>query len=156
MDIEKLYCDNYTKLFYYAKSLCGSDESAEELLQQAWLNLIVRKDKASIKYPISYVGSTIKNLYLNSVRSKINQPELKKVYDDSLFSVDCAGENFLDSIKEYQSLMDRMNELPKKQKDACYYRLFLGMSFVDIAELLGQPYDTVKANFRHGFLKLNK
>ena len=47
-----------------------------------------------------------------------------------------------------------IDKLPKKQKMALMLRVFEGLNFKEIAEIMGSPYDTAKANYRHAVLRL--
>ena len=51
-------------------------------------------------------------------------------------------------------LMELVYNLSEQQRKTMALRLFEDMSFKEIAEALSVPYDTAKANYRHGMLKI--
>lgn len=49
---------------------------------------------------------------------------------------------------------EEVQRLPEKQRMALWLRIFEDLSFKEIAAVMECPYDTAKANYRHGLLKL--
>lgn len=47
-----------------------------------------------------------------------------------------------------------LEELPDRQRIALTLRIFDDLSFQEIAAIMECPYDTAKANYRHGLLKM--
>jgi RNA polymerase sigma-70 factor (ECF subfamily) len=47
-----------------------------------------------------------------------------------------------------------LENLPERQRAALTLRIFEDLSFNEIAQIMECPYDTAKANYRHGLLKL--
>jgi RNA polymerase sigma-70 factor (ECF subfamily) len=58
------------------------------------------------------------------------------------------------SIKEL--IAREVERLPERQRMAVTLRIFEDLSFQEIAQIMECPYDTAKANFRHGLLKLKE
>ena len=53
-------------------------------------------------------------------------------------------------------LAKEIEKLPHKQKKALFLRIYEDLSFKEIAQIMQCPYDTAKANYRHGLMKLRK
>ena len=53
-------------------------------------------------------------------------------------------------------ILKAIESLPRKQRDTFKMHEFDGHTFKEISYLIGSPYDTVKANYRHALLKLRK
>ena len=51
-------------------------------------------------------------------------------------------------------LTEEIEQLPSKQKTAVLLRVYEDLSFKEIAQIMDCPYDTAKANYRHGLMKL--
>jgi RNA polymerase sigma-70 factor (ECF subfamily) len=51
-------------------------------------------------------------------------------------------------------LQKEVDKLPERQKLALNLRVFEEMSFKEVADVMGCPYDTAKANYRHALMKL--
>jgi RNA polymerase sigma-70 factor, ECF subfamily len=49
-----------------------------------------------------------------------------------------------------------VDELPEKQKVALTLRIYDDLSFKEIAAIMECPYDTAKANYRHGLMSIKK
>lgn len=59
--------------------------------------------------------------------------------------------------KDAKKLLARqIDQLPGKQKKALFLRIYEDLSFKEIAQIMQCPYDTAKANYRHGLMKLKK
>jgi RNA polymerase sigma-70 factor (ECF subfamily) len=56
-------------------------------------------------------------------------------------------------IKQAQSIIE---VLPEKQQKAVQLRVFEDMSFKEVAREMSCPYDTAKANYRHGLVKIKE
>ena len=53
-------------------------------------------------------------------------------------------------------LAKEIEKLPYKQKKALLLRIYEDLSFKEIAQIMQCPYDTAKANYRHGLMKLRR
>lgn len=79
----------------------------------------------------------------------------------------CNGEPYVEARSEasdpedmfsnrelYHAAIHIIYNLPDRQRQAVVLRLFEDLSFEDIAKVMRCPYNTAKANFRHGLLTL--
>lgn len=61
------------------------------------------------------------------------------------------------SQKDAKKLLNKeIDKLPDKQRKALILRIHEDLSFKEIAHIMQCPYDTAKANYRHGLMKLRK
>lgn len=95
------------------------------------------------------------NAFLNHVERNKALFSLTTATEKDLIDNDEVGPDIRIIMRERrEELMDLVYALPDQQRKAMALRLFEGMSFKEIAEALNAPFDTAKANYRHGMLKI--
>ena len=94
---------------------------------------------------------------VNTARNKLRGMKREVVDIDKVsLSVGATAEKGLiqDVVKE--ALLQQVERLPDKQRTALMLRIYEDMSFKEIAQVMDCPYDTAKANYRHGLLKVKE
>ena len=95
---------------------------------------------------------------VNTLRNKMRLKSRHFISLDRLHfvSTDAKSEAKLLEKHLQQLLLDEVKMLPEKQQEALRLRVYEEMSFKQISQAMNCPYDTAKANYRHGLLKLRK
>jgi RNA polymerase sigma-70 factor (ECF subfamily) len=131
-----------------------SQEMADDIVQEAFLkayrNLASFEGRSSFK---SWLFQIAVNCGRNVLRTKRNE---NLDIDNVILGQASMQELTLTRESISQQLMDVVNTLPERQRTAVLLRVYEDMSFAEIAEIMLCPYDTAKANFRHGMLKLKQ
>ena len=96
------------------------------------------------------------NTALNAIRAAGGS---KRQYVD-INDVDLASKNQgygdMERNQTAQMLKKAIAGLPDKQRQALELRIYDDLSFIEVAEIMGSPFDTAKANFRHAIMNLKK
>lgn len=130
---------------------------ADDIIQESTLKIIrnIGKFSASGKFD-SWVAQVTHRVCLNALRSmKSWSRRIETEIDLSIFPEE--QENMIEEMDLDQfseKVIEEMKRLPKRQREAFFYRVFMDKSFEEVANAMGCPYDTAKANYRHAFLKL--
>lgn len=131
----------------------GKAELAEDIVQQAlanaWINF------GSLTSPLAF-KSWLYNIALNELasygRKSVNKPTSELVYEPPCERL-TADRKLADS--ELGNIVKTaMYELDPRAMQAVVLRELEDMSFGEVAASMGCKYDTAKANYRHGILKL--
>lgn len=157
---ELLYRATCSHLLSVAFRISGQQERAEEVLQEAFMNVWHNAAgfNASVATPMTWLINIVRNKAIDQLRSGKTERATTGALDDEALNL--AG----DASFEPQRLLE--DNLVKLRIDGCmaglgasqrqalalaYYR---GMVHTEIAESLGAPLGTVKAWVRRGLDKL--
>ena len=128
---------------------------AQDIVQDAFIKAYNRlgsfEARASFK-------SWLYQIAVNTARNHLRD-ERKDQYvdvDGMHLAVGAEAEVGLLNASLATSIRELVENLPERQRLAVNLRIYEDLSFKEIAELMDCPYDTAKANFRHGLLKLKE
>lgn len=154
--LEELYQRYRGPVLQYLYRLCGSADLAEELAQETFIKacvgLISFRGDCSVA---TWLFRIARNTYLNSLR----QPAPTRIDTDELLAIpDSAG--YGDPARRYDAGEQReliglaLAQLPEKQRSILLLRDDEGLSYAEIADVLGVSLAAVKVNLfraRHAF-----
>jgi RNA polymerase sigma factor (sigma-70 family) len=151
-----IFRQHYSFLYHYGMKLANNSDLTKDCLQELFFTLW--KNRENLKSTPS-----IKFYLLKSVRRKITRAlkNQKKNHDYSLsddyeFEFEFSAENLLikeESLKDlHDYLIQLLNGLPKRQKEAIYLKFYQGLSYQEIGEVMNINYQTLR---NHMHLALN-
>ena len=125
---------------------------AEDVVQEAFMKAFEKIDSFQGR---STFKSWLCQIGVNTARNKLRSMKRIHVdYENLNLSYNSHQEDDV-AIMDLRSIINaEVGKLPNKQRTALSLRIFEDMSFAEIAEVMSCPYDTAKANYRHGLLKL--
>jgi RNA polymerase sigma-70 factor (ECF subfamily) len=91
----------------------------------------------------------------NHFRSR-KRERLEEVDIDSLPTSDGVANDLVESAQESRRLRATIEALPPKQRETLELRFYQDCTFVEIAEIMGCPVGTAKANYHHAITSLRK
>ncbi len=125
-----------------------AEDVVQETFIKAYQKIQLFEERSSFKSWLFRIGI---NTATNSLRSRKNETYN---IDDIHISTGATGERDL-VYRDLQALIGlELEKLPERQKTALMLRIFEDLSFQEIAVIMECPYDTAKANYRHGLLKI--
>jgi RNA polymerase sigma-70 factor (ECF subfamily) len=140
----------------YLQQLCGSADQAEELSQETFANacagLLSFRGDCSVA---TWLFRIARNAYLNSLR----RPAPARIDTDELLAIPDAGA-YGDPARSYAAREQRdiiglaLAQLPERQRSLLLLRDAEGLSYAEIADILGLSLAAVKVNLfraRHAF-----
>lgn len=126
-------------------------ETAEDIVQDSFLKAYQKlgtfKGEASFR---SWLCQITINTAKNKLRARKNMVNI----DDTPLAMNVNGEGIRIQVDLQRVVRAEVDQLPSKQKLALTLRIYEDLSFQEIADIMECPYDTAKANFRHGLMKL--
>lgn len=155
MIYNKLIAPHRKYMYNFACKLCRNSDEAEDITQQALIKAYIYSEKNHIdpKKIKSFLGSTVRNTFIDSIRTK-------KHYEFNCSETpDGFKESFLESIKDpfsYESIFNSAEAnhyilpvLDKLEKHKTLYQVLdyfiQEYTYEEIAELMGIPMGTVKS-----------
>lgn len=125
---------------------------AEDVLQDSFVKAYQKihqfEGRSSFK-------SWLFRIAINTAKNKLRSLKKDQVsIDDVQVSKGAEAESALLRAAVEKKMKEEIDELPAKQRTALMLRVYEEMSFKEIAQIMECPYDTAKANYRHGLMKL--
>ena len=156
MDWEAVIDANANKAYCFAMGLCGNEEDAKELVQEAFAKAMARIDTHDPSQPFdAWFLTVLKHLYLDGTR------KYEKRYGQSLdMPIDESGLTVADGIADVRemSLLDRLEREESSKlvrramraltPDARATLLMIdleGLSYEQAAEVMGCPLNTLRS-----------
>lgn len=135
----------HKSLYHYVLGFVRKADEAEELVQEAFVNLFVSRsnlrDAAGI-YP--FLFTVTKRLMISGFRKKMVRMKYEEYFTNH-WREDCwQTENHLKARELEVLLDDAIDELPERQKEIYTLSKFDELSYQDIADVLGLSKNTVK------------
>ncbi|MDP4185354.1 MAG: RNA polymerase sigma-70 factor [Bacteroidota bacterium] len=144
-----IFNEYYTDLVLYAESIIFDQEFARDLVQDIFLSLWKQADTIEI-------NTSLKNYLFRSVRNKaLDHLRHNKVTDINHQLIREAG--IISGIQhsEEESVDDQLynalNQLPPQCRKIIELKVFQGLKYDEIAQMLGVSVNTVKTQIKIGY-----
>lgn len=129
---------------------------AEDMAQEAFIK--AHRSLADFRGDSGFKGWVVRiaiNTCMNNTRSMKDQPH-EDFNSIQQVSLESNQETLLTDKAISENLKTAIGKLPERQRLILEMKVLEDMDFKEIAESLGSPYDTVKANYRHAVINLRK
>jgi RNA polymerase sigma-70 factor, ECF subfamily len=146
----QLFSESREVLQRYIRRLVGSRETAEEIVQEAFLRTYEHGDV--VETPRAFLFSTARNLAFNQYRHRqIAERESLVEADDSRVPSQCESlESEALRNERTRLINDAVNRLPPQCRAAFSLRVFHGCSYKEVADRLGISAKTVEKHIARG------
>ena len=152
---ERLVLDHQDRIYALGLALTGNRHDAEEVAQDTFM----RAYRALVTYPPERLRELKQKAWLhriavNVVRNRVRgmRPRLVELNGSEPSAASGPEEDVIRKA-EIDELAARVACLPPRYREAVVLRHVQDLSYAEVAEALGQPVGTVKANVHRG-LKL--
>jgi len=150
--LEQVYQDHRQGLYSLALAISRSVDVAEEAVQEAFVRLW-RSRRQPNGDLVSYVFAAVRNAAIELSRRRRSTSTIR----DSLFDGAQADPAASAIAAERQQLVrDAVDRLPLRQRQAVVMRLYGGLSFQQIAEVLDEPLQTVASRYRRALERIKQ
>jgi RNA polymerase sigma-70 factor (ECF subfamily) len=156
-----------TPLFNYALRYLGSAAAAEEVVQDAFVRVVRNAEdfKHAARFS-TWVYTIARNLCIDEARKRSHRrhPSLDQGRRGANDEGPTLGEQTADRTADVErsATSDRIRErvveavgqLPEEQREVFLMREVSGLSFKEIAEIVGAPENTIKSRMRYALERL--
>jgi RNA polymerase sigma-70 factor (ECF subfamily) len=150
---EKLFKNYYSQLFLYAKNIVKSNEVAEDIVQDFFSALWIKKESVVIHSKIrSYFYQSIYNACINYIsRNKkyINNLNLSEISN-------LPQEEIIEDLERNKIINNAVNNLPAQRRKIFKLICYDGLKYKEAAEVLGISINTIKTQMGRAFFDLRK
>ena len=136
----------YPGLFTYVKSILKDEDQANDLLQDMFIKLWLKKTSiGKIENVKSYFYTSIRSIALNHIRrTKLQDTKLASlIFADIQFSAEDVITERESNIRLKAVISNALNRLPPRQKEVIYLRFYESMDYNQIVDITGIKYQSV-------------
>lgn len=146
----RLFAESREALRRYVRRLVRSPETAEEIVQEAFLRTYQQRE--SVQTPRAFLFSTARNLAADSRRhDRVAAADSVGDFDDSRVVSSCgSSEDLLIADEASRLLKEAVDRLPPQCHAAFTLRVFYGCSYKEIGNRLGLSEKTVEKHIAQG------
>jgi RNA polymerase sigma-70 factor (ECF subfamily) len=137
-------------LFRLGLKLIGNLSQVDDILQDTFIKAYKSLDKFQGR---SSFKSWLYQIFMNTLRNSLRGRPILPI-DKLHIHIDFDGDQSIQRKQVAELIETVIKKLPPKQQMAVSLRIYEDLSFEEISNIMNCPYDTAKANFRHGLLKL--
>jgi RNA polymerase sigma-70 factor, ECF subfamily len=156
---EVLYMRHKGPLYRFVLRQCSDRNTAEELFQEIWMNLIQGRERYEVKAKFtSYLYTIARNRVIDYYRKQGNDGFDADPVDINSLSARQTQEpeQQLELQRHTERLLSAIADLPALQREALLLREEAGMSLQEIATLTSVNTETVKSRLRYAVKKLHQ
>ena len=142
-----LYTEYGRRLFAYACAIVGHASTAEDLVQQLFVRLLDGRVVINGP-PLPYLCRAVRNAALNDRRTRARETAL----DGEASWLEAPPGRSLEAL----ALERGLTALPLEQAEAIVLHIWSGLTFQEVAEVLGVSPNTAASRYRYGVAKLQE
>ncbi|MGE3163934.1 MAG: RNA polymerase sigma factor [Planctomycetota bacterium] len=142
-------------VYRYACALCGRSSEAEDLLQEAFLGLLRNLDRVDERSPLlPYLLRSVRHRHIDRLRSFAERG--CPLPEGALVDPQPGLEEQLTREERIQAVTAAIGELPESQGEIVRLRVYAGLEYEGIADMLALPRDTVRSRYRAAIDRLRE
>jgi len=156
IDLERLYDDHAQALFAFLLNLTRNEADIRDLLQELFVKLARHPDiMQDVRDERSFLLRLVHNTAIDLIRRRDTR---QRNYDRfaSQSAAVFAPTNDSDERAFRQALAEALGGLPPDQRAVVHLKLWEGLTFEAIAEVLAIPANTAASRYRYGLDKLRE
>lgn len=147
-----LYDEHYRSLVRLASFSVDDRETAEEVVQDAFVKLVAGNYRVEAGKEIGYLRSMV----LNGARSALRKRKVRRAHTPDAPGLVAAAEEGGVASAENDRMIEALRQLPEKQASVLVLRYYLDLSEADIAETLDIAKGSVKSHSHRGLKRLRE
>ena len=155
-DIERLYDEHAQALFAFLLNFTRHEADTRDLLQELFVKLAKRPELLDgVRDERAFLLRLAHNLAIDLIRRRGTQDKHHEQLAAETLPVfaPAAGP---DESAFREALGAALGEIPAEQRAVVHLKLWEGLTFEQIAELLGIPLNTAASRYRYGLDKLRE
>jgi RNA polymerase sigma factor (sigma-70 family) len=135
----------YPLLYQYGYKICPDNIVLEDSIQELFVELWQKRSDQKIQFVKAYLLQALKYKLYKSFRDR---KTLTGVEEDANEYFELSHESFLINKEideeKIKKVVNAINQLPVRQKEIIYLRIYKGMSYEEISEIMQINYQVVR------------
>lgn len=145
---ERLFKENYTRLYYYALSFIPDPETCKDIVSESFRVLWERFDSIKQETMLSYMFAHVHNLCIDHIRHQ----EVESSYATSYLKIvsEMSSNDWSEQEEKMERILKIINGLPPQTKfvmEQCY---LYKKKYREVAEILGLTESGVRKHIMKG------
>lgn len=149
-NIEFLFQKHYQEFCFFSYSYVGCMEEAEDLVQDVFVNILIKNPGFKAPDLKKYIAKAIKNESLK----RITRAKRRFVLDESITETNPSQEQHIIDVESRLKIKMAIESLPDQCKKVFELCVFDGLKYDMAAEALGLSVNTVKSHMKEAYKKL--
>ena len=152
----ELFYKYYKPLYQFAGRFVKDAQSAENIVQEIFVNLWLNRNTLNIKSNLKiYLFSSVKNQSLNYLAKQKRIDALEQKIEGQKLTENSVEENYLK--KEWrQAVLQAIDRLPQQCRQVYTMKRYNDLKYSEIAEILNISVNTVKTQMKRAIKSLFK
>ncbi len=132
----------------YARALTGNQEDAEDALQAAFVRVALYPEAlGDADHPWAYLLRIVRNEALKLIQKR-------RTGEHQSQAIEAWTEDTSIDFEARQLVQQSLEKLPSSQSEVVMLKIWEGMTFAEIAEVLGESPNTAASRYRYALQKL--
>ncbi len=156
LEITRLYEAEHGRLRAFARRIVGNPSIAEDVVHQAFANLLGKMDRPSSN--AAYIAQAVRNLALNHLRDakRRGDVEISEADLNSIADMAPSPETIALYRSELRRLLEAVAALPTRRREAFVLNKIEGLSYDDVAQRMGISRNTVISQIVAAMVELDR
>ena len=147
---------HYSFLYQYGRKICPDCQTIEDCIQELFTDIWQRKPHQQVHSVRAYLLQALKFKIYKVYRSQKRLLYIEDKYGP--FEVSC--ENFVvdqdENLEKTQKVLGAINSLPARQKEVIYLKIYKGLSYEEVSEVMQINYQAVRNLLCHALKSFRK
>jgi RNA polymerase sigma factor (sigma-70 family) len=154
----ELFRRHYSLLYQYGIKLCTDATVVEDCIQELFIELWQNKSDPRVQSVKAYMLTAIKYKIFKIYRNSPETKTFETAPGDMNFEI--GQENFIIAREEdrqkTQRIITAFRQLPPRQKEMIYLKIYQNLSYDEICEVMGINYQVARNLFSQSLKSLRK
>ena len=132
-------------LYQYGTKICADKAVLEDNIQELFIELWQKKPSQSLRSVKAYLLQSLKFKLYKSFRNKKQVMNIEDAGDEAF---ELSHETFLvreeDDAQKTKRILEAINQLPARQKEVIYLKIYKGLSYEEVSEVMQINYQVVR------------
>ncbi|MBR0128060.1 MAG: RNA polymerase sigma factor [Firmicutes bacterium] len=155
-DLDRIYQDNFIKVYRYTLSMSGDPHLAEDITQETFFKAMQKLDGFRGDCSLTtWLCRIARNLYLNSKSRQKRSQDYLKEHPPEMVNPDSA-ERELIRKEQASEIIAAMQRLEEPYKEVFSLRSFSDLSFKEIGRMFGKNDSWARVTYHRAKLKVKE
>jgi len=151
-DWQRWLADHAPKFLLFARQQSRSEADAQDVVQESVVECWQRQGDGTTP-PLALVFATVRRRAVDLARSRERRLRRELAADPP---AECWFDPSAEERERARLIQDAMTQLPDIYREVITLKVWGGLTFAEIAELLGLPANTAASRYRYGLAELRR
>lgn len=155
-DLDRIYHDNFNKVYRYILSISGDPHLAEDITQEAFFRAMQKLGSFRGECSLTtWLCRIARNVYLNHEKREANIREKMKQHPPESINAESAEQELLRQ-EQASAIMAAIHKLQEPYREVFSLRSFSELSFREIGKLFGKNESWARVTYHRAKLKVKE